>query len=174
VWLLLFRQFRLETRLTPEEVADRLAAAVGPPRIVWWGRPDRPFQGEATTGRFRLMRVAVYDGYPWRDWLRPRVRGRVSPAADGAVVEGVITAHWAGHLWWTGLLVITVLSLRAGLLALYAGPPWHLDRFLLALLAFAFFWALSVGRFHLETRWSLATLKQLITADAEITESAAP
>jgi hypothetical protein len=163
MWFLPYRRFRLTSPLPSAEVAARLAAAVEPIRWTrWlWGRPGRPFEGEAGPSGFRVTRIIRYN-----NGFRPVVRGRVLPAPDGSVVEGAM----AMHLWVT--VFMAVWMAMAGLAVVACGLVFLRDgvngrwrpELLFPVGMLAFGWAVMTGGFALETRWSLAALREVVGA----------
>ncbi len=109
------RAFRIDTPLSPAEVAERIAGATSPSR--WWRRSPRtrPFDGAVAPDAFSLQSTTAR----WRTWRwsRPRLRGRIVASGSGSRVSGTYSLHTAVAvfvslwcIWVTAFAALVVLS----------------------------------------------------------------
>ena len=109
------RAFRIDTPLSPAEVASRIEAATSPFRW-WWRSPmSRPFDGTVAPDAFSLQSTTAR----WRTWrwARPRLRGRIVASGSGSRLSGTYALHttvavvlslWC--IWVTAFAALVVLS----------------------------------------------------------------
>jgi hypothetical protein len=150
MWLFPFRRFRLETRLSPEEVAARLAAAIG---SRWRVDRSRQFTGKLNAGKFRAVRL-IRGG----NSFLPSIRGRISANVNGSIVEGSMMLHPVILIIFAIALVSTILRLCGFLPGLGAPGPY---------IVFALFYMVAVGVFHYEACRDLRLLRVIFTAESD-------
>ncbi len=101
----------LRTRLSADEVLQRLRASVEPTRCLQWPyAAHKPFGGKVTDNRFELRRTLGSRTRPL-----PTVKGYVRAEAAGTVLEATLVASPATLLfvgvWLTFVLIGTLLTL---------------------------------------------------------------
>jgi len=96
----------LETALAPQEVLERLKAAVEPVQLLSRGPRERPFEGTVEGTSFHLNRIITY-----RNSFRPQLNGRIEPMASG------------------GARVVVVFQLHPAVLVLLAFGLWFFAQF---------------------------------------------
>ncbi len=149
-----YREFRLESRLPPEEVSVRLAAAVASPRR---------FRGEVGADGFKFARVIGY-----RNSFLPIVRGRVTPAGSGSRVEGTMEMHLAVGafmaLWLSGVLLGCVV---AGLVTAYEVLSGRVPNpaLVVPFVMLALGWGTVALGFGLEAQKALRLLEEIVGAE---------
>jgi hypothetical protein len=152
MWLLPYRTFRLETRLSVEEVVARLAAAIG--RESRWRRcRTHQYTGYLDENGFRTVRVI-----PGSNSFLPTIRGRIGKTMTGSVVEGTMMLHPVIPILFAISLVSIILRLLGWL------PGLWLPREFVVL---AFMYTVSVGVFHYEVFRDLRLLRQIIAAESD-------
>lgn len=159
-----YREFQFETRLSPEEVGARLAAAVEPARWFFQFRePRRPFEGAVGSGEFRITRVIGY-----RNAFLPVVSGRVVATAGGSRVEGTMELHPAVEVFMTLWLGGVLLGCFAtGCFAAREALAGRSPKPALAVPfgMFAFGWGVTAFGFGFEVRKALRLLQQIVGAE---------
>jgi hypothetical protein len=158
-----YERFVIETRLTPQEVAERLREVAAPGRRLRLFRSsagEKDFQGTVSDREFRITRVIDY-----RNSFLPVVRGLIEDAPDGARIEVSMRLHPAVFgfvLLWFGLLTST-LVLIVGIAAVeQTFSPF----FLVPLGIFVVGYALMTGGFKVESRRSRERLDAILSAES--------
>jgi hypothetical protein len=86
----LYREFRIQSSLSPSDVLDRLASATEKSRWVHWSDHHRLFQGTVNGNRFEIQRIVRE-----RNSTLPRMSGEMAPTARGTSVVAVMRlAAW--------------------------------------------------------------------------------
>jgi hypothetical protein len=132
------RAFKIESPLSPSEVAERIRRATSP--FQWWQRSPSALAFDGTVGpdAFSLQSTARWR--TWR-WARPRLLGRIAASGSGSRVSGTYTLHTAEAvalslccIWVTASAGLVVLSAGFDIAAsISGGSPMSLQDVLLTL-----------------------------------------
>lgn len=157
--ILPFESFTITTYLSFDEVIEKLADAIEPPRRgINWTRnlPSKPYRGILSANSFKMSRVISY-----RNSFLPVIEGRIEPQPEGCLIRISLRLHefvmafmiiWLSNVGGIGFL---------GLIAFIADPKsaaWALIPFGM----FLFGYLLCTIPFNLEAKTAKADLTQLL------------
>jgi hypothetical protein len=156
-----YERLVIETRLTPQQVAERLREATAPNSRVARrsSASDKGFQGIVSDREFRITPVIRYNNA-----FLPLIRGQIDDAPDGARVSvsmRLAPAIFGFMLLWFGFLTPVVLAIVVVAAITQTFSPFFLVPFGL----FAFGYALTTGSFKFESRPSRERLEAILSAD---------
>jgi hypothetical protein len=156
-----YEQLVIETRLTPQQVAERLREATAPNSRVARrsSASDKAFQGTVDDREFRITPVIGY-----MNSFLPLIRGQIEDAPDGARVSVSMRLHPATFwfmLLWFGLVTPVVLAIVVVVAITHTFSPFFLVPFGL----FAFGYALTTGSFKFESIPSRDRLEAILSTD---------
>ena len=150
------KRFVIDARVTPEEVRERLRAAVAPVRRFALRRPTLPFAGEVGPQTFELRPVLGYGNS-----FAPLVQGSYAMDVSGTRIDvrmrllRPVAAFMGAWLAVAGFLVV-VASIAA------ARDPLRLGFVILALAFFGVGYSCMAVLFWLETRRTRTKLERLL------------
>jgi hypothetical protein len=118
-------RFALDSPLSPENAAARLAGVVERRQLVRIGRwPNtRDFEGEVREGRFAIQRVLAH-----RNPFRPLIRGTIEARERGSRLEGTMSLHPLATACLCLLATMGAAGLLASLLGALPGAPTGVGR----------------------------------------------
>lgn len=148
-----YDNFIFESRLTQDEVLERLKSVIEPKKTFRFKFSEKSFEGNLSNHEFQLRRIIKY-----QNSFLPRINGRITKLGNRTIIETNFRLHTAVLIF----LIIWCTIVSIGFFGVLSTNNWDMIAFPLGMLLFAY--GLTTIAFKVESNIAKKKLKNLLEA----------